>query len=89
MPIFGEDNVEPNDSYVEQLVQNAEAIVKFVVSKGINSFWTIFYIYYSCITIQHRRIGYSHPDKIAVAGHSYGVFSNKLYIKYNYMYFMY
>ncbi|KYC42645.1 peptidase S9 [Scytonema hofmannii PCC 7110] len=35
MPIIGEDNVEPNDSYVEQLIAGAKAAVDCVVDRGV------------------------------------------------------
>ncbi|GAA6623405.1 prolyl oligopeptidase family serine peptidase [Scytonema sp. NUACC26] len=35
MPIIGEDDVEPNDSYVEQLIAGAKAAVDYVVERGI------------------------------------------------------
>lgn len=34
-PIIGEDGVEPNDTYIEQLVDNAKAAVDKVVSMGV------------------------------------------------------
>lgn len=51
MPIVGEGEAEPNDTYVEQLVASAEAAVRAVVDRGI-----------------------ADPERIAVAGHSYGGF---------------
>ncbi len=35
MPIIGEGEVEPNDTYIEQLVASAEAAVDFVVERGV------------------------------------------------------
>lgn len=35
MPIVGEGDAEPNDSYIEQLVANAEAAVEAVVNLGV------------------------------------------------------
>jgi dipeptidyl aminopeptidase/acylaminoacyl peptidase len=35
MPIVGESNDQPNDTYIEQLTQNAEAAVNKIVSMGI------------------------------------------------------
>ena len=35
MPIVGEGDAEPNDTYVEQLVASAEAAVEEVVKRGV------------------------------------------------------
>lgn len=35
MPIVGEGNKEPNDTYVEQLVASAQAVVDYVASLGV------------------------------------------------------
>ncbi|EIM77055.1 peptidase S9 prolyl oligopeptidase active site domain-containing protein [Nitritalea halalkaliphila LW7] len=35
MPIVGEGEIEPNDSFVEQLVANAEAAIDYIVERGI------------------------------------------------------
>ncbi len=35
MPVVGEGKEEPNDSYVKQVVMNAEALVEFVTKEGI------------------------------------------------------
>jgi len=35
MPIIGEGDVEPNDTYVEQLVASAQAAVDFLVAEGV------------------------------------------------------
>lgn len=37
MPIVGEGDSEPNDTYVEQLVMSAEAAVDYLVSRGVGS----------------------------------------------------
>jgi len=36
MPIIGEGDKEPNDTYVQQLTQSAEAIVNYLVERGIS-----------------------------------------------------
>lgn len=36
MPIIGEGDTEPNDTYVQQLTQSAEAIVNYLVERGIS-----------------------------------------------------
>lgn len=36
MPIIGEGNLEPNDTYIEQLVDSAQAVVDKVVSMGVS-----------------------------------------------------
>lgn len=36
MPIIGEGDKEPNDTYVQQLTQSAEAIVNYLVARGIS-----------------------------------------------------
>ena len=36
MPIIGEGDVEPNDTYVQQLTQSAEAIVDYLVERGVS-----------------------------------------------------
>ena len=36
MPIVGEGDKEPNDTYIEQLVSSAEAAVNFLVERGIS-----------------------------------------------------
>ncbi len=35
MPIVGEGDLEPNDSYVEQLISSAEAAIEYVVGRGV------------------------------------------------------
>lgn len=35
LPIIGEGDAEPNDTYVEQLIAGAEAAINYVVSRGI------------------------------------------------------
>ena len=37
MPIVGEDDKEPNDTYIQQLTQSAEAIVNYLVEQGIST----------------------------------------------------
>lgn len=51
MPIVGEGEAEPNDSFVEQLVLSAEAVIDEGVRRGVMD-----------------------PERVAVAGHSYGAF---------------
>lgn len=51
MPVVGEGDVEPNDSFIEQLKLNAEAAIN-----------------------EGARRGVVDPDRVAVAGHSYGAF---------------
>jgi dipeptidyl aminopeptidase/acylaminoacyl peptidase len=51
MPIVGEGDEEPNDAFVDQLVMNAEAVIREGVRRGVVD-----------------------PDRVAVAGHSYGAF---------------
>ncbi|MDW7680334.1 MAG: prolyl oligopeptidase family serine peptidase, partial [bacterium] len=51
MPIIGEKDQQPNDSYVEQLVASAKAAVEELVRRGVGD-----------------------PQRIAIAGHSYGAF---------------
>ncbi len=36
MPIVGEGEAEPNDTYIEQLVSSAEAAVNFLVERGVS-----------------------------------------------------
>lgn len=36
MPIIGEGSTEPNDTYIPQLVQSAEAIIDYLVEQGIS-----------------------------------------------------
>lgn len=36
MPIIGEGEAEPNDTYVQQLTQSAEAVVNYLVERGIS-----------------------------------------------------
>ncbi len=36
MPIVGDHGEEPNDTYVEQLTQSAEAVVEYLVSRGVS-----------------------------------------------------
>ncbi|NEQ47395.1 MAG: S9 family peptidase [Leptolyngbya sp. SIOISBB] len=36
MPIIGEGEVEPNDTYVQQLTQSAEAVVNYLIENGIS-----------------------------------------------------
>jgi dipeptidyl aminopeptidase/acylaminoacyl peptidase len=52
LPIIGEADQEPNDTYIQQLIASAEAVVTFLVEQGI-----------------------SHPDQLAIGGHSYGAFT--------------
>ena len=35
MPIIGEGEVEPNDTFVEQLVMSAEAAFEYLVRRGV------------------------------------------------------
>lgn len=51
MPIIGEGDAEPNDTFVEQLVMNAEAVIDEGVRRGVVD-----------------------PERVAIAGHSYGAF---------------
>ena len=51
MPIIGEGDEQPNDSFVEQLVTSAEAVIDEGVRRGVVD-----------------------PDRVAIAGHSYGAF---------------
>ncbi|MEW6736712.1 MAG: prolyl oligopeptidase family serine peptidase [Acidobacteriota bacterium] len=51
IPIIGEGDKAPNDTYIKQLIASAEAAVNEVVRRGV-----------------------ADPDKIAIAGHSYGAF---------------
>jgi dipeptidyl aminopeptidase/acylaminoacyl peptidase len=37
MPIVGEGDAEPNDSYVEQLISSANSAIDYVVNRGIAS----------------------------------------------------
>ena len=52
MPIIGEANEEPNDTYIHQLTSSARAAVEHLITEGI-----------------------SHPDQLAIGGHSYGAFT--------------
>jgi len=36
MPIIGEGEAEPNDTYVQQLTQSAEAVVNYLVERGVS-----------------------------------------------------
>lgn len=36
MPIIGEGDIEPNDTYVQQLTQSAEAVVNYLVNRGVS-----------------------------------------------------
>ncbi|MEO1634964.1 MAG: prolyl oligopeptidase family serine peptidase [Cyanobacteria bacterium J06631_9] len=36
MPIIGEDEAEPNDTYIEQLIDSAEAAVDYLVERGVS-----------------------------------------------------
>lgn len=36
MPIIGEDDAEPNDTYIEQLIDSAQAAVDYLVSRGVS-----------------------------------------------------
>ncbi|MEL6488801.1 MAG: prolyl oligopeptidase family serine peptidase [Cyanobacteria bacterium J06621_3] len=36
MPIIGEANAEPNDTYIEQLIDSAEAAVNYLVERGVS-----------------------------------------------------
>ncbi|MBE7383951.1 MAG: S9 family peptidase [Leptolyngbya sp. SIO1E4] len=36
MPIIGEGDKEPNDTYVQQLTQSAEAVVDYLVTRGVS-----------------------------------------------------
>ena len=51
MPIIGEGDEQPNDTFVEQLVTSAEAVINEGVRRGVVD-----------------------PDRVAIAGHSYGAF---------------
>ncbi len=51
MPIVGEGDKQPNDSFVEQLVTSAKAAIQAGVERGVVD-----------------------PDRVAIAGHSYGAF---------------
>lgn len=51
MPVIGEGDAQPNDSFIEQLVMNAEAAIEAGASRGVVD-----------------------PDRVAIAGHSYGAF---------------
>ncbi|MEQ9104138.1 MAG: prolyl oligopeptidase family serine peptidase [Rhodothermales bacterium] len=51
MPIIGEGDAEPNDTFVEQLVMNAQAVIDEGVRRGVVD-----------------------PERVAIAGHSYGAF---------------
>jgi dipeptidyl aminopeptidase/acylaminoacyl peptidase len=51
LPIVGEREEEPNDTFVKQLVAGAQAAVDEVVRRGVGD-----------------------PDRVAIAGHSYGAF---------------
>ena len=51
MPIIGEGDIEPNDSFVQQLVSSASAVIDEGVRRGVLD-----------------------PDRVGVAGHSYGAF---------------
>ncbi len=50
-PIVGEEEKQPNDTFVEQLIANAEAAVEKLTEMGVTD-----------------------PNRIAIAGHSYGAF---------------
>ena len=51
MPVIGEGDAEPNDTFVEQLIMNAEAAIQAGAQTGAVD-----------------------PDRVAIAGHSYGAF---------------
>ena len=51
MPVIGEGEEEPNDTFVKQLVMNAEAAIEAGAETGAVD-----------------------PDRVAIAGHSYGAF---------------
>ena len=51
MPVVGEEGVEPNDTYVQQIVASAEAAIAEGVRRGVLD-----------------------PERVVVAGHSYGAF---------------
>ena len=51
MPVIGEGDEEPNDSFINQLILNAKAAID-----------------------EGSRRGVVDPDRVAVAGHSYGAF---------------
>ena len=51
MPVIGEGEAEPNDSFREQLVSNAQAVIEEGARRGILD-----------------------PNRVAIAGHSYGAF---------------
>ena len=51
MPIIGEGDTEPNDTFREQLVANAQAVIDEGVRRGVLD-----------------------PERVAIAGHSYGAF---------------
>ncbi len=60
LPIIGEENAEPNDTYIEQLVDSAQAAVDCLVDRGISTRPS------EASLAQHR---------IAIGGHSYGAFT--------------
>ena len=51
MPVVGEGEAEPNDTFVDQLVASAQAVIDEGVRRGVVD-----------------------PDRVAIAGHSYGAF---------------
>lgn len=51
MPVIGEGKEEPNDTFREQLIANAQAAIDAGVAQGVVD-----------------------PDRVAIAGHSYGAF---------------
>jgi dipeptidyl aminopeptidase/acylaminoacyl peptidase len=51
MPIVGEGDAEPNDTFIAQLVANAKAVIDEGVRRGVVD-----------------------PERVAIAGHSYGAF---------------
>lgn len=51
MPVIGEGDEEPNDTFIKQLVMNSEAAIKAGAEAGAVD-----------------------PDRVAIAGHSYGAF---------------
>ncbi len=74
MPIIGEENVEPNDTYIEQLVDSAQAAVDYLVNRGISA-------RYNERLSERERLsempsGASPAqNRIAIGGHSYGAFT--------------
>ena len=53
MPVLGEGTAEPNDTFVEQVVANAEAAVAEVVRRGVASPGKIAVGGHSCTACVH------------------------------------